>query len=280
MKATLMVAFFIKESIYIDKGMKINKGDFLKKLDEGLSIVEIIDANLNLIGNDDSVDTPEQVTNNATTDSFVDASRQQVGKNRLFATFLEEDDIVETNSAIEGKKYHVPHNVIQSLQSIRDGEEGSDRAKELINNPTMNYGQVKRFKHDIENKYNGNWTTALTWINSILSVDRNMVDNQKRTTMEIGMENRFRKTHDKDYDSNLTPLSSLTENKKIKIMVNESQYKLINESEDFTKYKISALRIMVKEKKEEINKLKGEIKNINEILNNKVRNNIEENKKK
>jgi len=256
--------------------MRITKAELLKKLNENVSVNEIIDSHLNIIGNNDDVETPEQIKTNATTDSYVDATRQQVGKNRLLTTFLEEDELVETNSAITGKKYHVPHNVVEFLQS-KSGE-GNRRIQGILQNPTMNYEQVKRFKHDIENEYQDDWTPAITWINSVLSTDRNMVDNQKRTTMEIGMENRFRKTHDKDYNSNLTPLS-MNEEMKVKLIVTEEQFNLINESEDFNKYKVVALREMLKEKKDLIMKTKEEIKKINAILTSKIKNNIEENKK-
>lgn len=258
--------------------MKINKGDFIKKINEGLDIDEIIDKNMNLIGTDDEVNSPENVYTDATTNSFVDAARQQVGKNRLYTTFLEEEELTETNSDIEGKKYHVPHNVIQDLKQMTSGDEGSKRAQGIISSPTMDYTQIKRFKHDIENTYSGDWASALTWINSVLSTDRNMVDNQKRTTMDIGMENRFRDTHYKD--SPLTDLATMHESVKTnKIILTESQYNFLLESEDFNKYKVSALRSMIKGKKEEINKLREEVKAIDAILNSKIKNNIDEIKK-
>lgn len=260
--------------------MKITKADLLKKLNEGLNVNEIIDNHLNLIGTDDYVDTPEQVTTDATTDSYIDASRQQMGKNRLLATFLEEEDIVETNSDIQGKMYHVPLTVIQALKSKAESgdQEGSDRIAAILQNSTMNYEQVKRFKHDIENKYQGDWTAALTWINSVLATDRNVIQKSKETTMDTGMENRFRKTHDKDHNSNLTPLSSITEHRKVTLMLTEAQVKMLNESENYNIYKVSALREMLKNKKELLIKTKNEIKSISEILDSKIKNNIEENK--
>ncbi len=53
---------------------------------------------------------------------------------------------------------------------------------------------------------------------------------------------------------------------------------MLNEGEDFNKYKVSALREMLKDKKELLMKTKGEIKAISEILDSKIKNNIEENK--
>ena len=138
-----------------------------------------------------------------------------------------EDKINEANSDLQGKSYKLPLNVIQFLQAKSNSPEGGKRVTGLLNNPNaVSYEQLKRFKHDIENggNYNGDWGTVLNWINSILGRDRNTVDNQKRTTMEIGMENRFRKTHDKN--TSLTPLSEVI-TKKIKIT--EKQHKLIEE---------------------------------------------------
>lgn len=118
----------------------------------------------------------------------------------------------ETNSSLVNKTYQVPLNVLQFLQK-KQGE-GDKRIQGIINSPTLSYEQVKRFKHDIENSYQGDWSPVVMWLNGILGTDRNMVDSQKRTTMEIGLENRFRKTHDKDHNKNLTPLSEV---KKLKI---------------------------------------------------------------
>jgi hypothetical protein len=90
--------------------------------------------------------------------------------------------------------------------------------------------------------------------------------------MEIGMENRYRKTHDKDYNANIIPLS-VNENKIVKkIKITEAQSELLKkeliaEGEDFTRYKANALRNLLKEKMEALSCLKNEIREINSILN-------------
>jgi len=177
--------------------------------------------------------------------------------------------INEVNSSLQGKNYALPLNVITFLKSKVNDPEGSERVTGLLNSQGASYEQLKRFKHDIENSYSGDWGTVINWINSILTRDRTGVDNQKRDTMNIGMENRFKKTHDKN--SSLTPLS---EKKVMKIKITESQSELlkkevISEGENFTRYKSHALREMLKEKTETLNKLKEDIRTINDILNKK-----------
>lgn len=176
------------------------------------------------------------------------------------------------NSSLEGKTYQLPVNVIQFLKS--KASVGGKRIQGLINNPNATYEQLKRFKHDIENGLSGDWSTVLNWINSVLGNDRGVVDNQKRTTMETGMENRFRKTHEKDYNSNLTPLSE--DNKIMKIKITEDQYRIIeqeiiNESENFGQYRTKALRDLLKQKNDLISKTRQEIKEITDILNKRKR---------
>ncbi len=173
------------------------------------------------------------------------------------------------NSALQGKGYQIPLQVMQSIQA-RAGE-GDERISALINNPTQSYEQIKKLKHDIENgTLQGDWSAVGMWVNSVLSKDRSIEDNRKKTTMEIGMENRYRATHDKDYGMNITPLS-VNENTVKKIRITEAQNELIKqqivEGEDFTRYKANALRAMLKEKQEQLSCLKNEIREINALLN-------------
>ena len=202
----------------------MKKSELLKKLNEGLSISEIIDSNLNLIGNNDDVETPEQIKTDATTDNFFDAVTQQMGKDRRLGVYVESDDeLNEANSDLQDQEYKIPLDILSFLKT-KVGE-GGDRIQGILNKSSMNYSQIKRFKHDIENSYQGDWSKVLTWINSVLTSDRNFVDKQKRTPMELGVENRFKKTHDKNH-AQLTSLSSLFEGKKV-IKITEEQYKLI-----------------------------------------------------
>ena len=180
------------------------------------------------------------------------------------------DKINEANSALEGKSYPIPIQVKQFLQSKAGN--GDERITAFIRSDSQTYEQLKRLKHDIETGVlQGDWSAVINWVNSILTRDRSVENNRKKTTMEIGMENRYRKTHDKDYNANITPLS-VNENKVKKIKITESQNEilkktLISEGEDFTRYKANALRTLLKEKMEALACLKNDIREINSILN-------------
>ncbi len=187
-------------------------------------------------------------------------------------------NINEANSALQGKGYPIPMQVMQSLQA-RAGE-GNERVTALLNHPVQTYEQLKKLKHDVESGVlQGDWSGVIVWVNSILARDRNVEHNRKQTTMEIGMENRFRATHDKDYNANITPLS-VNENivKRIKITEAQSELikkELISEGEDFSKYKVHALRNLLKEKMEQLSCLKSDIRDINALLNKKASSDID-----
>lgn len=233
--------------------MKITKGNFLALLKEGKSIDEIIDADLSLISGTDTED--KETTNKATTNSFTDAAAQQIGKNRYYGTFLEEDDLNEENSKLKDKVYSFPDEILEVLRGKLSGDEGVERIKGILADNRMTYHQIKRFKHDIEKEYKGDWSAVLGWINSVLTTDRDSIQRNKQVTHDTGMENRFIKNHEKSY-------------------VKPTQL-----NENFNDYKVSALREMLKKKKEELKELRSEIKEIEAIVSKRVKNNLDEKKK-
>lgn len=183
--------------------------------------------------------------------------------------------ITEANSDLLGKTYAIPLKVQQFLQSMMNSVgEGKQRIQNLLSNPNPTYEQIKRFKHDIEHSYQGDWSMALNWINGVLASDRQSIYNKKKTTMDTGMQNRFIKPHEKD---NVIGFGGLRENNKVmKIKITEEQQQLIkeeilNEGENYSRYKSSALREILAEKQEQLINLKQEIKNITQILNSKAK---------
>ena len=103
--------------------MIIKKSEFLK---------ELVNKELNIIGNNDDVETPEEVTSNSTTDSHIDATTQQMGKNRTNAVYsvnlmntgvlpvLEEYELVEAIERIKNTLTEELHNTNTSEQGIPD----------------------------------------------------------------------------------------------------------------------------------------------------------------
>lgn len=67
--------------------MILKKSDLMNQVAEQVKVNELVDIDLSLIGNDDNVDEPTEVTSNSTTDSHVDAVTQMNGKNRTNAQF-------------------------------------------------------------------------------------------------------------------------------------------------------------------------------------------------
>lgn len=81
-------------------------GELSKKLSEGLTINEIVNSDLNLIGNKDDVESVEDVTVPGTTDNFVSSVRQKGSRDRTNAIYAidvannileEENPLVQDN---------------------------------------------------------------------------------------------------------------------------------------------------------------------------------------
>lgn len=171
--------------------MKISKGEFLKLIKEGFSVDEIINTNLTLIDGSESSST-EEVSNKSTTKTHVDAVSQGASRANTSGYFF------EANSALQGKTYQLNDEVMAFLRSKTDGE-GGKRVQTIIDdNGILSYEQMKRFKHDIENEYVGDWSVVLNFINVELNSDRKNIEIGKEVTSDTGMENRYRDEHEKD----------------------------------------------------------------------------------
>lgn len=219
----------------------MTRKNILNLLKEGYSVDEIIDSKLNVVGGIEKT-SKDAVSNKATTDSFVDATTQQVGKNRYFGYFL------EANSSLQGKHYAVPKEVIEFLQT-KQGSEGEERVDNLLNNPQISYEQLKRFKHDIENKYEGDWDLVLSWINTTLNTDRHDVASGKQITHDTGMQNRYKDEHEKDG-----------------IHAPKINKHTITESTDYSVYKKKALRDILNTKLKELYEMQRTVNEIKKIL--------------
>lgn len=75
-----------------------------EKLNKGLSIQEIVNTDLNVIGHNDDHNNLDDVTVNTTTDNFVDATRQQMGRDRtnaLYSLDLMNTNLLEDESSVD-----------------------------------------------------------------------------------------------------------------------------------------------------------------------------------
>ena len=182
-------------------------------------------------------------------------------------------NIEEANSDLLGKTYSIPLNVKQFLQSMMNSVgEGKQRIQNLLSNPNPTYEQIKRFKHDIEHSYQGDWSIVLNWINSVLGTDRGSIYNKKKNTMDTGMQNRFIKPHEKD---SVIGFGSLRENKKV-IKITEQQQELLkkeilSESDDYSRYKASVLREILSVKEQQLANLNQEVDSIKQLIQAKTK---------
>ena len=124
------------------------------------------------------------------------------------------------NSTLRGKYFKCPKEVMDYIRnevSSYHGEpddSGYKRAKNILDNDgKISYEQLKRIKNYFD-KYNGDKTDdeyklnggdkMQKWAEETLKTARDSIYNEKKTRMDAGEENMFKKTHSKDKEANPT----------------------------------------------------------------------------
>jgi hypothetical protein len=145
------------------------------------------------------------------------------------------------NSSLKDDVYKIPYNIIKYIENILlkiNGKyvNGIERAKQLVKDKQVTYGQLKRIIHDLKyidklkegtkyQLYGGD--LMVTWSKNFLDGERKNVYNTKnsrKNSDEIGglnaiRKNNFNKTHKKNslaninMKSNKSTISSLTNNR-------------------------------------------------------------------
>ena len=121
------------------------------------------------------------------------------------------------NSELRGKYWNCPDYVLnsinnavktyESLNKNKDTTEGYKRAKGILENKKIEYGQMKRIKNwfdsfegdykDMEYRLNGG-KTMNNWIDSTLNKEREAIKKPKEIKSKTGLSNQFIKTHNKN----------------------------------------------------------------------------------
>jgi hypothetical protein len=122
------------------------------------------------------------------------------------------------NKSLEHKNFVVTDKLLHRLKINlekygKGNEKGARRARFLITNGEVSYSDMKRIKNyfdnyegdgkDPEYKLNGG-DLGKEWVESELGLSRDIIDSNKRTRMEAGEQNMFKKTHTKDSSANPT----------------------------------------------------------------------------
>lgn len=104
------------------------------------------------------------------------------------------------NSKLENKTFVIPDHVIKT---VKPGTMRSDFVIRRKNN--MSYYNVKRLKHFFDNQseddpktYNALGEDLKKWVETVLGVNRDVLNKGKRIKSDIGMLNVFKKAHTKD----------------------------------------------------------------------------------
>jgi len=102
------------------------------------------------------------------------------------------------------------HTLTSNLKRTSDKASGYERLSNLCKDKGVNYGQAKKIKHEMENDLNPEayklvgGDELLDWVNDKLTRERKIVDGNKRVRMNAGLNNQFKKPHNKDNSKNST----------------------------------------------------------------------------
>jgi hypothetical protein len=117
------------------------------------------------------------------------------------------------NSALIDKEWELPEGLYKHLNRIKSAYKGEKNAEgyfrltNLLEDPKIKYGQLKRIKNFFD-KYEGdkNSTEFILngglkmkhWVNDVLDRSRRDIKNPKKIKKDTGMSNQFIDTHDKN----------------------------------------------------------------------------------
>lgn len=120
------------------------------------------------------------------------------------------------NSDLQNGYFVCPDEVVNSikgqLSSYEQGgnTKGLKRAKGIVEKKQISYSHIKRLKNYFDN-YKGDGTDdeyklnggdkMKKWVDNTLKGARDSIHNIKKTRMDAGEENQFKKTHTKDRDN-------------------------------------------------------------------------------
>jgi hypothetical protein len=115
------------------------------------------------------------------------------------------------NKDLKDLVWVVPKNILVKINNTLknyngDGNvSGVKRAKNILNNNSISYSEMKRLKNFFENCDENSFEFNVigggemkVWVNNSLSTSRDAIYNEKNTRMMSGEENQFIKPHEKD----------------------------------------------------------------------------------
>lgn len=154
------------------------------------------------------------------------------------------------NKDLINREFFIPGDILmhieRSLSNDHEGIEGGDRANEMIQSRKVTYGQLKRLLHDMKimdkeaesikyNLYGGEPMEQWGWMT--LNGERRQIINNKNATKtshnitgKLGINNPFKKTHEKKSTFNipLNPLKSNSDKTSISKLITGPLFEEIN----------------------------------------------------
>jgi len=121
-------------------------------------------------------------------------------------------------------------------------DNGYDRLERFNSDGGVNHGQAKKVKHELENDMDPSayklvgGDDLLSWLNDTLGNRRKVVDGIKRTKMNAGLPNQFKKAHVKDKSKNSTNVNVAKVQKSAdEIINNRTVYESVTRIKDIIK---------------------------------------------
>jgi hypothetical protein len=163
------------------------------------------------------------------------------------------------NAALEDKKYPCPDDIIHYLNTVlskyknETESKGYKRIKGIIEKKELSYPQMKNIKSYFDNfegdkggvEYNLHGGDKMkNWVIKELNTSIATVYNPKVAQKNIGMENRFKKTHTKDKDNADPTRITMTKLHKGSVAKNIMSNSAVSESTDIYK-EIEAIKYLI-----------------------------------
>tara|TARA_R110000824_G_scaffold152281_1_gene323475 strand:- start:188 stop:652 length:465 start_codon:yes stop_codon:yes gene_type:complete len=129
-----------------------------------------------------------------------------------------------------------------NFNKASEKDNGYNRLERFNKDGGVNYGQAKKVKHELENGLEGEvyklvgGDDLLDWLNDTLGNRRKTVDGIKRSKMNAGLPNQFKKPHDKDKSKNPTNVNvAKVQKSSDEIINNRTVYESITRIKDIIK---------------------------------------------
>ncbi len=112
--------------------------------------------------------------------------------------------LTETNKELYDKKYYLSDEIKDYLKKKLKDDELTQTIRNLLDRGYITYQHAKKLLSKEMEEVKSDWSGFINFLEFNLNKDREAVKNSKKNKTEIGLDNQYRKTHEKGIDMSLT----------------------------------------------------------------------------